>query len=38
MEVFKEQAGLFKSPLLAGDINKHENLCRRQDGRESVHD
>jgi hypothetical protein len=37
MQVFKQQTGFFKSTFFAGDVYLHKGLCRRQDGRESVH-
>jgi hypothetical protein len=38
MQIFKQQPGLFKGALFAGDLHVHKHLCGRQDGRKSVHD
>src|SRR5574343_734372 len=37
VQILKEKAGFFKSPLLAGGFNPHKNLGNGQDGRETVH-
>jgi len=37
VQIFKQQARLFKSALLAGGINANQHLFNGKDGRKSVH-
>jgi hypothetical protein len=37
MQVFKQQASLFKSSFFAGGINVNEHLCNGEEGCKSIH-